>query len=97
MAGDSLVSEPEVTLVLEGAEQAAGITQHKVLIVGAIVDGEARTYVDGELAENVPVDSKSIEALFGATAMVTRMVKNFRKINKVTQVDVIATVEAAPE
>ena len=96
MAGDSLVSEPEVTLVLEGAEQAAGITQHKVLIVGEIVSGETRTYSEGTLAENTPSDSASIEALFGATAMVTRMLKNFRKVNKTTQVDVIATEFAAP-
>ena len=78
-------SFPSVTFNIVTPQQLAGVTAHKVLIVGQMLTGTA---VAGELQQNLDTVGGE-DALFGVRSHVAGMVREFRRINKDTQVDVI--------
>ncbi len=84
-------SSPSVTLAIVTPQQLAGVTDHKVLIVGQMLTGTA---VAGELQQNVNTVGGE-DALFGIRSHVAGMVREFRRINKDTQVDVIGLADGA--
>lgn len=88
MTGASTISRPEVTIAIEGANQSVSNTDQLVLLVG-VMDNANGTAVPGNLAENVPIDFASIDALFGPKSPVASAARAFRKVNQVTQLDVI--------
>lgn len=83
-------SFPSVTFNIVAPQQLAGVTDHKVLIVGQQLSGTA---VAGELQQNVGTAGQE-DALFGARSHVAGLVREFRRINKDTQVDVIGLADA---
>lgn len=84
-------SFPSVTFNIVTPQQLAGVTAHKVLIVGQMLTGTA---VAGELQQNLDTVGGE-DALFGVRSHVAGMVREFRRINKDTQVDVIALADGA--
>lgn len=84
-------SFPSVTFNIVTPQQLAGVTDHKVLIVGQMLTGTA---VAGELQQNVDTVGGE-DALFGVRSHVAGMVREFRRINKDTQVDVIGLADGA--
>jgi len=85
MAGNSIISQPEVTINIIPALQQVGNTAQRVLIVGQMLTGTA---VSGELQEQV-LNSNNEDALFGSQSMIAGMIRAFKKINKVTRIDAI--------
>ena len=83
-------SFPSVTFNIVAPQQLAGVTAHKVLIVGQQLSGTA---VAGELQPNVGTAGEE-DALFGARAHISGMIREFRRINKDTQVDAIGLDDA---
>lgn len=80
------ISKPNVTLNIIPAEQILGVREHRVLIVGQMISGTA---VAGDLVPDLDDATNAINALFGARSMVAEMAREFKKINKITDVDVI--------
>jgi len=88
MAGSSLLSNPEVSIVVEGAGNRISNKPQRALIV-ALLDGANGTAVAGELNDNIPQDDASIDALFGPKSQLALACRNFRKVNDQTVVDAI--------
>lgn len=84
------ISRPKVTINLVPANEAVSTGPQRVLIVGQMSQGNA---VAGELVEDVG-NANEWDALFGQKSMVAGMVRAFRKINRVTRVDVIPLADA---
>lgn len=80
-----IVSQPDVTVNILAAAVAVGNTPHRVLAIGSRISG---TGVSGELQENIGNDN-SWDTLFGARSMAAGIVRRFREINTVTQIDAI--------
>lgn len=85
----SYVSNPRWTLNLVPRDQRLGLDDRRVLIVGQKLSGSA---VAG-LNRDMPRTNAEINALFGARSHVAMMARNFRKVNPVTNVDVIALAD----
>ena len=83
-------SFPSVTFNIVAPQQLAGVTAHKVLIVGQQLSGTA---VAGELQQNVNTVGGE-DALFGVRSHIAGMIREFRRINKDTQVDAIGLADA---
>ncbi len=86
------VSQPNVTFSIEGASALVANSEQKVLMVGQKL--AAGTAVSGELIVNHP-DDNSEDALFGASSILTNMVKAFKTVNSVTRLDIIPLDDAA--
>ena len=86
------IKEPEVTFLIIPAQQLAGVQAQKVLIVGQKL--AAGTAVSGELIQDHPNDGTE-DALFGAASHVGGMVREFKKLNKRSRLDIIALDDAA--
>ena len=84
-------SFPSVTFNIVAPQQLAGVTAHKVLIVGQQLSGTA---VAGELQQNVNTVGGE-DALFGARSHIAGLIREFRRINKATQVDAIGLADAS--
>jgi len=85
MAGNSIISQPDVTINIIPAQQKVSNTAQKVLIVGQQLSGTATS---GDLQEQIG-NANEEDALFGAGSMVAGMVRTFKSINEVTRVDAI--------
>lgn len=85
----TVISKPKTTFNIEPPSLEAGITPHKVLLVGV---GTTGTFTDGALVPNI-IDVASAEALACARSMFANAFRAFRGINKITQVDGIVLTE----
>lgn len=88
MTGNSIISQPDVTINIVPAQQAVGNTAHKTLIVAQKT--AAGSAVSGALQEQVGNDSSIWDSVFGPTSMARSMINGFKKINKESRLDVIA-------
>jgi phage tail sheath gpL-like len=89
MSGSSIVSQPRVTIAIEGAQETIGNSPQQILIVGAYNPATA-TAISGELTQNVPSDDASINKLFGAKSHIAAVARNARKMNGINKIDAIA-------
>ena len=78
---------PLVTVNIARQQSLAPAVQHRALIIGQKL--AAGTATSGALIENVQDDVLSNNAAFGARSILAEMVREWKKINKVTPVDVI--------
>lgn len=77
---------PKITLNILGAQQISQGGSQRALLVGQQISGSATA---GAVSTDVPADSLSIEALFGAKSHIAEMVKKFKAVNKNTPLDVL--------
>ena len=85
------ISEPNVTLQIIPAAQLAGVTEQKVLLVGQMLSGGTATA--GYLLQEFPNDGTE-DALFGKRSHIAGMVRNFKRENKISRVDVLPLDDA---
>lgn len=86
------IDNPKVSLSIIPAQQLAGVTEQRVLIVGQML--AAGTAVSGELQRDIPNDG-SEDTLFGANSHIAGMIRAFKSINKVSALDAIGLDDAA--
>jgi len=86
------VSQPDITFNIVPAQRDVGNTAHRVLIVGQKIT--AGTATAGEITTDVGNDNEA-DALFGATSHLASMVRQFRRTNPITPLDVIAYADAS--
>jgi len=79
------ISEPNVTLQIIPASHLNGVQEPKVLIVGQMLVGTATA---GELLADIGNDA-TINNIFGAKSHIAGMVREFKKLNKITRVDAL--------
>ncbi len=84
------VSKPSVTISLIPANESISTGPQRVLFVGQMTTGTA---VSGVLSQDVG-NANEWDALFGANSMLAGAIRTFRKINKVTPIDVIPLADA---
>ncbi len=87
----AFISEPNVTLNIIPAQLLATVAEQKVLIVGQML--AAGTATAGQLYQDFPNDG-SEDTLFSRRSHIAGMIREFKKLNKVTQLDVIALDDA---
>ena len=86
------ILQPRVSLALASAEQDVQNTPQKVLLVGQItIAGSA---ADGSLTENVASTGDPEDALFGENSQLASMVRHFKSVNSIVQVDCLAVDDA---
>lgn len=83
------ISAPKVSITIIPATNNISNSPQKVLFVGQMKTGTATA---GALTVGVG-NSGQENALFGATSMLAQMIRRFRKINPITQVDAIALAD----
>lgn len=81
------VNEPEVTLNIVGANTTVPNASQKVLFVGQKVAAGSATA--GALDQNI-LNDNSWDTLYGLNSQLAGMIRDFRKINGVTEVDAIS-------
>ena len=86
------ISKPDVTLNIIAAKSAAIVADQKVLIVAQKI--AAGTATAGAVEVNVSDATNTINGLFGTRSIVAEMVREFKKLNKETQLDVIPLDDA---
>lgn len=82
-----IISQPDVTFNIQPATQTVGNNTHRALIIGQMTS--AGTATSGALQEDIQNDN-AWNTLFGADSHVARMITQFRRINGITPLDVIA-------
>lgn len=80
------ISKPNVSLSIIPAQVLSTVREQRVLVVGQMLTGTA---VAGDLLQEVPNNESEINALFGAKSHLAYMIREFKKLNKLTQLDVI--------
>lgn len=80
------ISLPEVTLSIIPAAQLAKVQEQKVLFVGQMVAAGSATA--GELIQDHPDDGTE-DALFGQTSHLAGLVREFKKLNKRSRLDIL--------
>lgn len=80
------ISLPETTLSIIPAAQLASVQEHKVLIVGQML--AAGTATAGALIQDHPNDGIE-DALFGQTSHIAGLVREFKKLNKISRLDIL--------
>ena len=91
MAG-SKVLQPAVSITLANADAVVTNTDQKVLLVGQKV--AAGSAVSGSLVRNLSSSGAPENALFGQNSMLAEMVRAFKRLNQVVQVDAIPLDDA---
>lgn len=84
------IGEPTVTLDILRAGEVVGIQGQRVLIVGQMLTGTA---TPGDLYQNIPNDS-SEDDLFGAGSHIAGMIRTFKQLNKVCQLDALPLADS---
>lgn len=84
------VLEPNVTLSIIPAQQLAGVQEQKVLIVGQKLAGGTATA--GALVSDIQNDN-SWDTLFGKRSHIAGMVREFKELNKIVQLDAISLAD----
>lgn len=87
----SHLSNPSVTLNIVAASQLAGVQDQKVLILGQML--AAGNAVSGTLIQDMPNDG-SEDSLFVQDSHLAGMVREFKKLNIVSQLDVLPVDDA---
>lgn len=87
----SYVANPRWTINLVTRDQRLGLDDRRALLVGQKLSGSA---VAG-LNRDMPRTDAEINALFGARSHLAMVARNFRRVNKVTNVDVLALADDA--
>ncbi len=87
------IIQPEVTLTLVNADREVSNTAQKVLIVGQKVAGGSAT--EGDLHSNLASTGAPENALFGEASQLAAMIRAFKVVNPIVQVDAIALDDAA--
>ncbi len=85
------ILQPSVSIAITSAAVAAQNAAQKVLMVGQMTTGSASA---GNLVSNIGNASEE-DALFGQNSMLAGMVRAFKKINKIVQLDAIPLADAA--
>lgn len=85
------ISQPDVTFNIVPAQRDISNTAHRVLIIGQ--QTSAATATTGTITTDIGNDNEA-DTLFGATSHVASMVRQFRRINPITPLDVIAYDDA---
>ena len=91
MTGNSIVSQPDVSITIVPAQQKVDNTAHRVLVVGQLISGTA---VSGDLQSNIG-NSNEEDALFGKQSMIAGMIRAYKKINEVSPIDAIGLDDPA--
>jgi len=81
-----IISQPDVTFNIVPAQRDVSNTEPKVLIIGQKVS--AGTATTGAVVENIGNDNEW-DTLFGKTSHLASMIRQFRRINEVTRIDVV--------
>lgn len=81
------INFPLVALNIVREQALAAAQEHRVLIVGQKTSAGSAT--SGSLQEDVSEATNDINALFGARSIVAECVREFKKINKLSPLDVI--------
>jgi phage tail sheath gpL-like len=84
--GNSTIQRPKTTLNILPAALDISVAEQKILYIGQMTSNGSAT--GGELIERIENDG-SEDSLFGADSMLANMVRNAKKINKVTRMDAI--------
>ncbi len=82
------IVQPEVTLTLVNADREVSNTAQKVLIVGQKVAGGSAT--EGDLHSNLASTGAPEDALFGISSQLAAMIRAFKAVNPIVQLDAIA-------
>jgi len=86
MSGSQIL-QPSVTIAIANATLAVQNTAQRVLLVGQkVAAGSAPT---GVLVQNLSSTGAPENALFGQSSMLAAMVRAFKKVNEIVQVDAI--------
>lgn len=85
---ESLILQPSVTLALANADREVSNEEQKVLIVGQMVTAGSATAE--ALNSNIASSGAPENALFGESAQISAMIRAFKAINPIIQVDAIA-------
>lgn len=86
------VKQPDVTVNIVAASTTTANTSQKVLFVGQKV--AAGTATSGALNENI-LNDNSWNTLFGQNSQIAGAIRDFRAINKVTEIDAISLDDAS--
>lgn len=86
------ISEPNVTLSIIPAAQIASVANQKALIVGQML--ATGTATGGDLIQDHP-DEGTEDDLFDARAHVAGLVREFKKLNKKTRLDILPLDDAS--
>jgi phage tail sheath gpL-like len=81
----SSIREPKVNANIISAQQSATILAQRVLFVGQMLSGSATA---GSLVENIGVSGEEND-LFGKKSHIAGMIREARKLNKITRFDAI--------
>lgn len=80
------ISQPKVDLSIIPAAQLASVQNQKVLIVGQMLSGGTAT--GGDLIQDHPNDGTE-DALFGQRSHIAGLVREFKKLNKLSRLDIL--------
>lgn len=89
----SQVNQPDVSITLANADREVSNVAQKVLLVGQML--AAGTASDGVLETNIASTGNPENALFGRSSMLAAMVRAFKLINPLVQVDALPLDDAA--
>lgn len=82
------IVQPEVTISLVNADREVGNVEQKVLIVGQKVTSGSAT--EGDLHSNLASTGAPENALFGEASQIAAMIRAFKAVNPIIQLDAIA-------
>ncbi len=82
------IIQPEVTISLLNADREVSNLDQKVLIIGQKVAGGTAT--EGDLHSNLASTGAPENALFGQAAQISAMIRAFKAVNPIVQLDAIA-------
>lgn len=91
--GGTQILQPDVTIALANADRAVSNTDQKVLIVGQQLPAGSAT--SGVLYANLASTGAPENALFGEASQIAAMIRAFKAINPLVQVDAIPLDDAA--
>ena len=91
--GGTQILQPDVTIALANADRAVSNTAQKVLIVGQQVAAGSAT--SGDLQANLASTGAPEDALFGINSQIAAMIRAFRAINPLVQLDAIGLDDGA--
>lgn len=85
------IGKPSVSLSIIPATQLVGVQEQKVLIVGQML--AAGTAVAGDLIQDLANDG-SEDTLFGRRSHLAGLVREFKKLNKISRLDILPLDDA---
>ncbi len=90
MASQSQINQPNVQGTLTNAFTTVENQPQKILVVGQKISGTATA---DALVQNVQNNNLIVNTLFGYRSMVAGIIRNIRKVNGQTQIDVISLAD----